>query len=131
MRRRPPPPPPVFEPETWVIRNDWQATVFSTDIKFKSAASDITEYSKIGIETGSIGFDYDYGDYQQFAYLNYGSKTVGTQYRSALKQEQITSQKWVYGGWDSDVTKYATITFTEESPSGQLLTWLQANATKQ
>ena len=128
MIRRPPP--PVFEPETWVIRNDWQATVFSADIKFESAASDLTTYSKFSITTSDVVYSDD-GLYEQFAYLNYGSKTVGTQYRSALKQRQVTSQTWVYGGWDSDVTKYATITFTEESPSGQLLTWLQANATKQ
>ncbi len=33
------------------------------------------------------------------------------------------------GTWAAN--SYKTITFTEKSPSGDLLTWLQANATKQ
>ena len=43
--------------------------------------------------------------------------------------EVFSSGTWSSQSWTSD--DYKTIIFTNESPSGDFLTWLQANATKQ
>ena len=109
------PPPPVFEPETWVISlvgKVGDVSLPTTYIKFKSNYSD-TIYENIRVY---INASANNGN------VTYGGKTVCTLIRASSLH-----------GWNdtwNDIL-YRTITFTEESPSGQLLTWLQANAVKQ
>ena len=131
LRRRPPPP-PVFEPETWVIKDQWTpfdavsgATV-SFNIKFKRSV-DGTTYSTFANNNGRILGST--GSKSQTNTLLYDTVTVSTCKRAGATADEVESKPWAYWYWTSN--DYKTITFTEESPSGDLLTWLQANATKQ
>lgn len=95
--------------ETWVLNDEPSITTsFTTDINFVSNGQ---EFSKFGLAVSEpilhvIGYGY---------YVN-GS------------YEQITAYNKEDAGWSNSA--YKTITFST-APTGDLLTWLQANGTKQ
>ena len=125
-------PPPVFEPETWVIKDQWipftavSGATVSFNIKFKRGDS-MESYSTFSNNNSRIFGPT--GNKTQTNTLLYDTVEVSTCKRYGANPDEVESEPWGYWHWVSE--DYRTITFTEESPSGQLLTWLQSNATKQ
>ena len=124
--------PPVFEPETWVIKDQWipftavSGATVSFNIKFKRGDS-MESYSTFSNNNSRIFGPT--GNKTQTNTLLYDTVEVSTCKRYGANPDEVESEPWGYWHWVSE--DYRTITFTEESPSGQLLTWLQSNATKQ
>lgn len=61
-----------------------------------------------------------------YTYINFDGKPNGIRYSNST--DEILAYSWVDNAWTN--TAYRTITFAT-SPTGDLLTWLQANGTKQ
>lgn len=87
-------------------------------------------------ETGTIPVDFDYNiafisNNQNFGRIHYYSLKIlydTTEVTSTL-DKSIEGLSWLGAGqWTNQA--YRTITFLE-APTGELLTWLQANGTKQ
>lgn len=100
------------EGETWVLNEDLTAQSVLSQVNIKFKDSDDTLHSSISAltftETGEPP-DSSYGVLYDGAYV-------------------YTAKSGVTGSWGKDA--YRTITFLT-SPTGDLLTWLQANGTKQ
>lgn len=61
-----------------------------------------------------------------YTYINFDGKPNGIRYSNST--DEILAYSWVDNAWSN--TAYRTITFAT-APTGDLLTWLQANGTKQ
>ena len=119
--------PPAFEPETWVIKNNWTPVgdQMEATIKFTSNNIEYTRFYNKVSGVNNVGLN----QYSQTSDLTYGYTVVCSCSREATTSSGVSSASWGYYSWTSQANR--TIIFTEESPSGNLLTWLQANAVKQ
>ena len=92
--------------ETWVIKSDAAGELVTTQIAFTSNGQKFT----------SIGADYDAGSYIILRYDN----------------NEVAGYDIAGGGgvYEFDNEAYRKLTF-DTPPTGALLTWLQANATRQ
>ena len=109
------PPSPVIETETWVIKDTAPVSedyyiLSKQTISFTSNGETFT-----GLELETDGYVINL--------FYYGTK--GKQVAIFAPPDGETSLRW-----PGENSVYKTITF-DESPTGDLLTWLQANATKQ
>lgn len=107
-----------FEPDvslTWYFNETIDIT--SQPDKFRGYSSGIA----VSFVSGYYGFTYDHliRDYDD----TYGVRTL-IYYRKSTETRELAYRN----GWQGEV--YRTITF-DELPTGDLLTWLQANATPQ
>nr|DAH60794.1 MAG TPA: hypothetical protein [Caudoviricetes sp.] len=85
-------------------------------------------------DSTSVQFDTDfisYGDtYDQISVAVIGPDSIRMRYISSQNDTSVVAYETDGGGWKSDIYKaYRTIIFTTP-PTGNLLTYLQANATK-
>lgn len=112
VRAKVAPDPPIAPKETWVI-ND----TYSSDIEFTVSSlnfiSNGKNFTSIAIRIAPVGS----------AYIKYNNTTVNNIMVNTLDTGIRGTASWIN-------STYRTITFLEP-PTGDLLTWLQANAVKQ
>lgn len=112
VRAKVAPDPPIAPKETWVI-NDTYSSASEFTVSSLNFISNGKNFTSITIQIAPVGS----------AYIKYNNTIVNNIMVNILNTSIRGTASWIN-------STYRTITFLEP-PTGDLLTWLQANAIKQ
>lgn len=112
VRAKVAPDPPITPKETWVI-NDTYSSAIEFTVSSLNFISNGKNFTSIAIRIAPV----------DSAYIKYNNTTVNNIMVNTLDTGIRGTASWIN-------STYRTITFLEP-PTGDLLTWLQANAVKQ
>lgn len=112
VRAKVAPDPPIALKETWVI-NDTYSSAIEFTVSSLNFISNGKNFTSIAIRIAPV----------DSAYIKYNNTTVNNIMVNTLDTGIRGTASWIN-------STYRTITFLEP-PTGDLLTWLQANAVKQ